>query len=231
MIILIKGKIYFWRAVLAIFRDRYEAGERLSEVIELPKGSVIFAIPRGGVPVGAAIAEHHGLPFDVIVVRKLPIPWNPEAGFGAISPDGGIVLNPHLSSYLSDEEIERISNDVLREVERRNLVYRGGKGYRDLTGRVAVVVDDGFASGYTAIAAAKFLRKLNPEALLAVAPVCPPRTKDLLFEYFDDVFCLVEDEGLPFAVASFYEDFHDLRDEEVISLIERMKRLGLWWGG
>ncbi len=94
---------------MAIFKDRYEAGVRLSEAVRLPENSVIFAIPRGGVPVGAAIAERYRLPFDIIVVRKLPIPWNPEAGFGAISPDGEVVLNPELSSYLSEEEIRRLS--------------------------------------------------------------------------------------------------------------------------
>jgi predicted phosphoribosyltransferase len=114
-------------------------------------------------------------------------------------------------------------------VIRRNQVYRGGKGYRNLTGKFAVVVDDGFASGYTAIAAYNFLEQLNPDAVLAVAPVCPKNTKEILLNHFDDVYCLVESAELPFAVASFYEDFHDLTDEEVMEYIEDLRRENRLW--
>jgi predicted phosphoribosyltransferase len=91
------------------------------------------------------------------------------------------------------------------------------------------VVDDGFASGYTAIAAYQFLKRLNPDAIIAVAPVCPRYTKELLKQYFDEVYCLIESNQYPFAVASFYEDFHDMSDEEVLSYIEDLKREGLLW--
>ncbi len=214
---------------MAIFRDRFQAGLELSRRIELPRNSVIFAIPRGGVPVGYALAKEKRLPLDIIVVRKLPIPWNPEAGFGAITLDGTIYLNPEFKGYLSRKTVNEIAKTVLKEVERRNLVYRNGIGYRELTGKTAVVVDDGFASGYTAIAAANFLKKLNPEKLYAVAPVCPVHTKELLENYYDGVYCLVESRELPFAVASFYEDFHDLTDEEVLTYIEDLKRENLFW--
>jgi predicted phosphoribosyltransferase len=216
---------------MAIFKDRLEAGQRLAEEIELPRESVIFAIPRGGVPVGYAISKALNLPFDIVVVRKLPIPWNPEAGFGAVTLDGRVVLNPEFEGYLSPKTIEEIARVVHQEVLRRNEVYRGGKGYRDLSGKVAVVVDDGFASGYTAVAAANFLRKFSPKALIALAPVCPTHTKELLEKYYDRVYCLVESESLPFAVASFYEDFHDLTDEEVLSYVEDLKKSSLFLAG
>jgi len=96
-----------------------------------------------------------------------------------------------------------------------------------LDGKVAVVVDDGFASGYTAIAAFEFLKKLNPDRLIAVSPVCPEGTKELLEDYFSSVFCMIVSGELPFAVASFYEDFHDLSDEEVLSFIEKLREEGL----
>jgi len=214
---------------MAIFRNRLEAGYRLAERIELPENSVIFAIPRGGVPVGYALAKSFRVPLDIVVVRKLPVPWNPEAGFGAITLDGRVVLNPEFEGYLSPRTVEEIARVVHQEVLRRNEVYRGGKGYRDLKGRVAVVVDDGFASGYTAIAAANFLRKFSPDRLVAVAPVCPAHTKELLENYFDEVYCLVESRELPFAVASFYRDFHDLTDGEVINLVEDLKKEGLFF--
>lgn len=214
---------------MAIFRNRLHAGVELHRGVELPENSVIFAIPRGGVPVGYAVAKEKKLPLDIVVVRKLPIPWNPEAGFGAVTLDGTVYLNPEFEGYLSPKTIEEITKTVLEEVKRRNRVYRGGKGYKDLTGKVAVVVDDGFASGYTAIAAANFLKKLNPERIYAVSPVCPTHTKELLENFYDGVYCLVESRELPFAVASFYEDFHDLTDEEVLELIEDLKRENLFW--
>jgi len=216
---------------MAIFKDRLDAGLKLAEKVGLPKESVIFAIPRGGVPVGYAISKALSLPFDIVVVRKLPIPWNPEAGFGAITLDGRVVLNPEFKGYLSPKTIEEIARVVHQEVLRRNEVYRGGKGYKDLSGKVAVVVDDGFASGYTAIAAANFLRKFSPKALVAIAPVCPVHTKELLKEYYDEVYCLVESRELPFAVASFYEDFHYLSDEEVLSYVKDLENRGLIFPG
>ena len=214
---------------MAIFRDRLHAGLELAERLELPENSVIFAIPRGGVPVGFALSKAKRLPMDIVVVRKLPIPWNPEAGFGAVTLDGTVYINPEFEGYLSPKTVEEIVRVVLSEVERRNRVYRGGAGYKDLTGKVAVVVDDGFASGYTAVAAANFLKKLNPEKIYAVAPVCPVHTKELLENHYDGVYCLVESRELPFAVASFYEDFHDLTDEEVLNYIKELKRENLFW--
>ncbi|WP_456456007.1 phosphoribosyltransferase [Thermovibrio sp.] len=214
---------------MALFKDREEAGRELSRHLSLPENSVIFAVPRGGVPVGFSMALAFKVPMDIVVVRKLPIPWNPEAGFGAITLDGKVVLNPEYAQMLSSKTIEEIARLVHQEVLRRNRVYRGGAGYKDLKGRVAVVVDDGFASGYTAIAAANFLRKFSPDSLVAVAPVCPVHTKELLKEHFDQVFCLVESRELPFAVASFYEDFHDLTDQEVLEYVNRLKKYGLFF--
>ncbi len=214
---------------MAIFRDRIQAGLELAERLELPENSVVFAIPRGGVPIGFALSKAKRLPMDIVVVRKLPIPWNPEAGFGAVTLDGTVYINPEFEGYLSPKTVEEIVRIVLSEVERRNRVYRGGANYRDLTGKVAVVVDDGFASGYTAGAAANFLKKLNPEKIYAVAPVCPVHTKELLENHYDGVYCLVESRELPFAVASFYEDFHDLTDEEVLNYVEELKKENLFW--
>ena len=214
---------------MAFFKDREEAGRELSRHLSLPENSVIFAIPRGGVPVGFPMTLAFKVPMDIVVVRKLPIPWNPEAGFGAITLDGKVVLNPEYAGMLTGKTVEEIARVVHREVLRRNQVYRKGAGYKELKGKVAVVVDDGFASGYTAVAAAKFLRKFSPDNLVAVAPVCPVHTKELLKEHFDEVFCLVERRELPFAVASFYQDFHDLTDQEVLEYVKKLKEHGLFF--
>ena len=212
-----------------IFKNRLDAGIKLSEVFKLPKNSVIFAIPRGGVPVGYAIAKTQKIPMDIIVVRKLPIPFNPEAGFGAITIDGKVVLNPNFNYLFSQIPIEDIAREVLQEVKRRDKIYRNNAPYKNLKGKTAVVVDDGFASGYSALAAFEMLKNLNPDKIIAIAPVCPKDTKELLLNYFDDVYCLIEPNKKPFAVASFYEDFHDLSDDEVLELIEDLKENNLWW--
>ena len=212
-----------------IFKDRLDAGIKLSEVFKLPKESVIFAIPRGGVPIGYALAKTQNVPMDIIVVRKLPIPFNPEAGFGAITIDGKVILNPKFNYLLPKIPVEEIAKDVLKEVKRRDKIYRNNAPYKDLSGKVAVVVDDGFASGFSAIAAYEMLKKLNPKKIIAIAPVCPKDTKEMMLNFFDDVYCLIEPETKPFAVASFYKDFHDLSDEEVVELIEDLKKNNLWW--
>ncbi|MEO1923730.1 MAG: phosphoribosyltransferase family protein [Nautiliaceae bacterium] len=212
-----------------IFKNRFDAGIKLSEVLDLPQNSVIFAIPRGGVPVGYAIAVNKKVPMDIVVVRKLPIPFNPEAGFGSITVDGKVILNPNFEYLFSQIPIDSIAREVLSEVKRRDFLYRKNAPYKDLTGKTAVVVDDGFASGYSAIAAYEMLKKYNPQKIIAIAPVCPSDTKKLLENYFDEVYCLIESEKKPFAVASFYQDFHDLSDDEILEIIEDLKEKKLLW--
>ncbi|SNR59604.1 phosphoribosyltransferase [Desulfurobacterium atlanticum] len=212
-----------------LFRDRLHAGEVLSHSLKLPENSVIFAIPRGGVPVAYPVAVRHNIPMDIIVVRKLPIPWNPEAGFGAVTIDGTIFLNPDFENLIDRKTINEVGREVFKEVLRRNLIYREGKGYKPLNGKTAIIIDDGFASGFTAIAASNFLKTLNPEKILAVAPVAPIHTIERLKPYFDKVLVLHESTQLPFAVASFYESFPDLTDEEVLAYIDNLKERKLWW--
>ena len=211
------------------FKNRFDAGIKLAEVVDLPQNSVIFAIPRGGVPVGYAIALNKKIPMDILVVRKLPIPFNPEAGFGAITLDGKVVLNPKFEYLFSEIPIDAIAREVLEEVKRRDYVYRKNRPYKDLSGKTAVVVDDGFASGYSALAAYEMLKKYNPEKIIAIAPVCPTDTKEMLENFFDEVYCLIESPQKPFAVASFYEDFHDLSDQEVLEIMEDLKEKKLLW--
>ena len=211
------------------FKNRFDAGIKLAEVVDLPQNSVIFAIPRGGVPVGYAIALNKKIPMDILVVRKLPIPFNLEAGFGAITLDGKVVLNPKFEYLFSEIPIDAIAREVLEEVKRRDYVYRKNRPYKDLSGKTAVVVDDGFASGYSALAAYEMLKKYNPEKIIAIAPVCPTDTKEMLENFFDEVYCLIESPKKPFAVASFYEDFHDLSDQEVLEIMEDLKEKKLLW--
>jgi putative phosphoribosyl transferase len=207
-----------------IFKDRHDAGRQLAERLLLyRRNAVVLAIPRGGVPVGYEVSRGLDVPLDIIVPRKLPIPSDPEAGFGAVAPDGTVVLNEALMWYLglSTEEIERIIGEVLGEVRRRIREYRGDRPLPRLSGKNVIVVDDGLASGYTMIAAVRALRKERPRRVIVAVP-CSPRTSvERLEKEADEVVCLAVQSSGPFAVASFYERFPDLRDEEVKGLLSQ----------
>lgn len=207
------------------FRDRAEAGDRLAQAVGAkndPAASVL-AVPRGGVAVGEALARMLGTPLEIILVRKLPIPSSPEAGFGAVGIDGSVVLNEEMLPYagVSPRERDRIVADVLAEVRRRSVAYVGHDRPPDVRGRRVYMVDDGLASGYTMIAAAQMVRRQEPAQLILAVPVSPIGSLRAAEPYFDDVTCLIAQETHPFAVASFYADFHDMSDDEVRETLRR----------
>ncbi|HUL62413.1 MAG TPA: phosphoribosyltransferase family protein [Methanocella sp.] len=205
-----------------IFRDRREAGEKLAERLKAFKDQdpLVLAIPRGGVPVGCEISRALRAPFDLIVPRKLPIPYNTEAGFGAVTPDGTVVLNERLVAQLGlpQWEIDSIVMTVLDEVQRRVKAYRPGPPL-DPKGKAVIITDDGLASGYTMIAAVRDVRKKSPAKVLVAVPCSPRSSVELLEAEADEVICLSVQERGPFAVASYYEAFPDLSDGEVLALL------------
>lgn len=203
-----------------LFRDREDAGQRLAaklQYLEAPD-VLVLAIPCGGVPVAAQIAERLHATLDVMVVRKLQIPWNPEAGFGALAPDGTLRLNPELTPYLhlSDAEIDQVKRRTMSEIERRLRRFRGLQEAPRLANRVVVLVDDGLASGYTMLVAAESVRKGGPRQLVVAVPVASTGAARLLKPACDTFIALHISATLPFAVASFYEHWHDLSDDEVL---------------
>lgn len=203
----------------AFFADREEAGHRLAESYHGPREDVlVLGIARGGVPVGQPLATTLGGKLDVIVVRKLPIPYNPEAGFGAVAPDGSMVINEEMmrSLRLPEDRIENIASRVLDEVLRREKAYRGDRPFPALKGKNVVLTDDGLATGYTMIAAIKMARQLEPESVTVAVPVSPALTADRIKPMTDHFHCLYMSSHYPFAVASFYRDFHDMTDEEIM---------------
>jgi len=206
----------------APYVDRRDAGRQLAgRLLAYRHNAIVLAIPRGGVPVGYEVTQRLGIPLDIIVPRKLPIPSDPEAGFGAVAPDGTVVLNEPLVGYLglSPEEIGDIVGEVLGEVRRRVREYRGDLPFPDLKYKNVIVVDDGLASGYTMIAAVRALKKERPRRVIVAVP-CSPRTSvERLEKEADEVVCLIVQPSGPFAVASYYESFPDLSDEEVKSLL------------
>jgi len=136
-----------------VFRDRVHAGELLASKLKpyVGKDSIVLAIPSGGVPIGSTLAKELGLQMDLIIVRKLPIPYNTEAGFGSMSWNGEVKLNEKLVEQLelSDPEIDSIIRDVKSELDKRMEIFRGNRPFPELKGKTAIIVDDGLASGYT----------------------------------------------------------------------------------
>jgi putative phosphoribosyl transferase len=184
---------------------------------------VVLGIARGGIPVGYSLAKSLGGILDVVTARKLPIPWNPEAGFGAVAPDGTIFLNRDMVSRLGLGEVEigEVSREVLAEVRRREEVYRGKKPFPALEGREVILTDDGLATGYTMLAAIAMVRKRGPGFMAVAVPVSPEETARMIEPLVDLFLCLHRSRRYPFAVASFYRDFRDLTDEEVRGYLER----------
>jgi putative phosphoribosyl transferase len=210
-----------------MFKDRRDAGRKLAKQLLKYKGAnpLTLGIPRGGVLVALPICKALRAEFDVLIARKLPIPWNPEAGFGAMAQDGTICLNPEIHPLLglSKEWEEDITRRVREEIERRNEVYRGARPYPNVTRRLVIVVDDGLATGYTVLAAVESLKKHKPKELVVATPVAQERAAEIIRERVDEFVCLHVSKELVFAVASFYLSFPDLSDEEVLRAIAKAR--------
>lgn len=212
---------------MPIFRDRQEAGNILVKKLlplkpELADG-IVLGIPRGGVPIGFLVAKELECPLDIIVLRKLPIPDNPEAGFGAVTLDKIPILNETLLSQinLSQRQINRIVDGVYEEVLRRNRVYRHNKPFPSLNGRSVILTDDGLATGYTMLAAVEFAKRKNAAQIIVAVPVAHREAYNIVKKEADEVVVLHISDFPYFAVASFYKEFSDMSDEEVVSYLER----------
>lgn len=225
-----------------VYEDRLHAGRALAEVLAEALGGrecEVMAIPCGGVPVGYAVATELEAPMDLLVCRKVLIPWNREAGYGAVAPDGDVVINEALRRALgfSDDEVERHVEEALREVRRRLRLYRGGEEYVAVKEQV-VVVDDGIASGYTMLAAVRFARRLEGvKRVVVAAPTASPSSLVLLGPHADLIVCPnVRSDAYGFAVAEAYVTWYDVPDGEVLDYLTKLgdayvpRALGLWSG-
>lgn len=208
-----------------VFRDRAHAGELLARKLGpyVEPSSMVLAIPSGGVPVGKVIAKELGLPLDLIIVRKLPIPYNTEAGFGSISWDGEVMLNERLVKQLqlSGEEISRAIEEVKHELERRMERFRGKRPFPELKGMTVILVDDGLASGYTMLAAINSIKKRSSAGIIVAIPTASKNALELVSPYVDEIFCLNFRETTVFAVADAYQEWHDLTEQEVLELLKK----------
>ena len=185
---------------------------------------MVFALPRGGVPVGYEISRSLGAPLDVFVSRKLGAPGQPEFGIGAVASGGVRILNEDVVGRLGipDDYVEYITARETAEVERRLRYFRGERPEPDVGGRTAILVDDGLATGVTARAAVEALRLRRPERLVLAAPVCAAQTAELFRPRVDELVCLEFPSTLG-AIGFWYRNFDQTSDEEVVELLERAR--------
>ena len=209
------------------FRDRDDAGRRLAEAL-VSRGvaaDLVLAVPRGGLPLGRAVADALGVPLDVVVASKVGAPGNPEFAIGAVAADG--------SRWLDEETIERFDVDadyVEREADRvaraartKAATYRGDREAPALDGRAVVVVDDGVATGATAVAAVRLARERGAARVVLAVPVAAPGTVEDLAAVADEVVCLSTPPAFG-AVGQFYDRFDQVTDEEAMALLDGARR-------
>jgi putative phosphoribosyl transferase len=205
-----------------IFRDRVDAGVRLGERLTALKGQdvVVLGLPRGGVPVAAEVAAVLGAPLDVIVVRKLGVPSQPELAMGAVGEGGVVVLNEELLALaqVSREDVALVQQREAAEVEQRVRRFRGDRDAVPLKGRIALLIDDGIATGSTARAACRVARALGALRVVVATPVAAIDSARSLRRDADDVICLQTPERFS-AVGEWYEDFSQTSDTEVNRLL------------
>jgi predicted phosphoribosyltransferase len=211
------------------FADRAEAGRRLARALEpyRSRRPVVLALPRGGVPVAAQIAESLGAPLDLILVRKIGVPFQPELAMGAVV-DGGhrlVVRNDDViaATGVTETAFQEICDRELVEIERRRRAYLGDRAPVEVSGRAAIVVDDGIATGATTRAALRATRARHPATLVLAVPVAPLNTLASLHLEVDDIVCLESPEDFG-AIGMFYDDFRQVTDREVTRLLKRFDR-------
>lgn len=205
-----------------VFKDRRDAAEQLGRALAAHAGShpLLLAIPRGAVPIAAVLAQRLGGDLDLVLVRKLHAPGAPEFAVGAIDESGWMYLAPHAASVrASSTYLEEQKALELQELARRRRLYTPGRPAISAQGRTAIVVDDGLATGATMVAALHAVRRQAPARLVCAVPVGSPEGIQLVSEHADEVVCLEVPRRFG-AVSLFYESFPQLRDQEVIDLLQ-----------
>ncbi len=207
-----------------MFRDRTDAGRQLARELRerATAVDVVLAIPRGGLPLGRAVADELDVPLDVIVAKKIGAPDNPEFAVGAVSSDGHLWVNEDAlgRNRFDRGYVERRREEVESEARQKAQRYRGEHPPPDLAGKRVVVVDDGVATGATATACIRTVRAAGADEVVLAVPVGSPRTVEELRSEADEVVCLQTPSNF-YAVGQFYENFRQVPDEEAIALLDR----------
>ena len=215
---------YLLRNQIHVFVDRTNAGEILATHLSKyknKKDAIILAIPAGGVPVAIQISKKLEINWDLILTRKLHIPWNKEAGFGAISWEGTTILNKPLveSLGLTLEEINSVVEKEKRIIHNRLRKFRGNKPFPNLNNKIVIVVDDGLASGFSMLVTVKALKQKVRKIVVAI-PTAPVSAIKLVSSFADEIVCPNIRSGSFFAVAEAYKVWFDLTDNDVLELLK-----------
>lgn len=210
---------------ILVFRDRTHAGELLADLL-LPyrlQDGLVLGIPAGGVEVGLAVAQRLNLPFDVAVVSKITLPWDTEAGYGAVGFDGTCLLNRPLIMRLglSEDQIREGMAQTRSKIQRRLRKFRGEAPFPEVRDRWVILVDDGLASGFTMKTAIEALRHLGADHLIVAVPTAHDRAVADIAALVEAVFCANIRKGLRFAVAEAYRLWSDVSENEVLDLLVR----------
>lgn len=209
-----------------MFRDRVDAGKRLAKALAKYRGTnaVVYALPRGGVVLGCEVARALGAPLDLVIARKIGHPHNPEYAVCAVTEDGALICNEAERALLDEEWLAEAAERERREAKRRRETYLTGRPRLSPAGKVAILVDDGVATGLTVRAALASLRKEKPAKLVVAVPCAPADIAAVLRREADEVIVLIDEEEYRGAVGLYYERFPQVTDEEVIALLSETMR-------
>jgi len=218
----LRGRLRDARGDITVFADRREAGRRLAQLLATSQfdDPLVIALPRGGVPVAFEVAAALDAPLDILVVRKLGVPWQPELGMGAVGEGGvrtfnaSVIAAAGLTDAAVNEVIAREETEMAQRVQR----YRRARPREPVTGRTVILVDDGLATGFTARAAVDFLRREKARRIVVAVPLAPAETIAEMAQLVDEVVCLEAPRGFS-AVGQFYRDFTQVSDQDVADLL------------
>jgi putative phosphoribosyl transferase len=212
-----------------MFIDRKDAGVKLAKALDRYKDKdvLVLAIPRGGVEVAYEVAKYLDAEFSLLISRKLPIPYNPEAGFGAIAEDGSTYIVSDAKRWLSKEEIEKIKKDQIDEIKRRINILRQGNPLPKIKDRTVILIDDGLAMGSTMRAAIELCKNEKARRIIVAVPVAGKDVKDEIGKSVDEIIVL-EMPVFFNAVAQVYLNWHDVTDNEVLGILNRLKNKNIY---
>ncbi|MFC2071135.1 phosphoribosyltransferase [Chloroflexota bacterium] len=211
----------------ALFDNRYDAGRQLAAELDEYQGQsvIVLAIPNGGVPIGLEVALTLEAGLDLVISRKIPLPLNPEAGFGAVADDGAVILNEEVvkSVGLSPHQINYQVNKVRAEIRQRSLLYHKDRPLMAVSGQTVIITDDGLASGFTMMAAVESVRHRRPKEIVAAVPAASAAALERVGEVTDKVVTLAKGTMPKFYIADFYRYWHDLGDDEAMQCLKEWR--------
>ncbi|TXT65842.1 MAG: Phosphoribosyltransferase [Promethearchaeota archaeon] len=208
------------------YKNRRDAGKHLVDNIKSHldslEDSLIIAIPRGGVPIAYEVSKNIGVPFYLAITKKLTLPSSPEVAIGAIAADGSYELNKRVQKYrgISDDVIQEAKKHALEKVKKRLEKYTEGKE-PIVENKKVIVIDDGIATGYTALVTGKYVRNRGADTIILAIPVCPKSSIKRIRKVYNKVICPLRIKTYSFAVGRYYDDFHQNNDKELYEYLQK----------